>query len=53
MEIVGKNIIAEKVPERWCSLVDFFARIVLNMFVSKHLKNVLRNTYDKGIDHKH
>ena len=35
MEIVGKNVIAPKVPERWLNFADVTARIVLNVFVSK------------------
>ena len=35
MEIVVKNVIAPKVPERLINFADVTARIVLNVFVSK------------------
>ena len=33
MEIVGKNILVQKVPERWLKVVDFVTRILLNVLV--------------------
>ena len=31
MEILGRNVIAPAVPDRWLNTADFFTRIVLNV----------------------
>ena len=38
MEILGKNVIAPRVPERWFNTADFLTRILLNIITGeKHL----------------